>query len=58
VKKEVHADSRRKGIADCLIDLQDLAPIDQRFFSTEIRVKKKGFTQIALVNPREKKTTF
>ena len=58
MKKEVHADSRRKGSADFFIRGIGSAPINQRVFSTEIRVKKKGFTQIALVNPREKKTTF
>ncbi len=32
-EKRFHADFRRNGSADCLIDLLDLAPIDQRVFS-------------------------
>ena len=42
MKKEAHADSRRKGDADFLINVLGLAPIDQRGFSVEIRVKKEA----------------
>jgi hypothetical protein len=33
VKKEAHADSRRKVIADLLINVLGSSPIDQRYFS-------------------------
>lgn len=45
MKKEAHADSRRKDDADFLIKGMGLAPLDQLVFSVEISVKNR-FTLI------------